>query len=307
MLGHRCFTYSLVVERLSTFQFWLIRSFCDGDTLHIKGVYTRAPLKSIPHAMFVFVKPSQHTPSHQRACTTTSCLMMLTLKWQLMGHFLLLRCWDRYPEIILHDQVKDLKRSKLQASSAAMLGLLSFLSLLLCTLLTTVSPTRPTNININDEVLNNGHIEHTHPSQLQRRQPSCNPLPGQNLIWADCIAAALAMPRSQEGVDYHYPGEHDPGDTGIAIIDRPLTSGGNPASLYNLPRSWSQNGCTVSLRLEPGLDRADVTYSNIKFRATMLVNFCVGGGDFLMPAAVNHPGHGGNETYKGVMIGVSMT
>ncbi len=186
-----------------------------------------------------------------------------------------------------------------------MLGLLLFLPLVLYTRVTTGSPTSFTDIDTDDKNLNNGRIEHANPSQLERRQAYCTPPPTQHLLWADCIAAALSMPHSQEGVHYHYPGENDASNPGIAIIDMPLTSGGNTASLYNLPRSWSHNGCMVSLQLEPGLQRADVTYSSLRYRATMLVNFCVGGGDFLMPAALNHPGQGGNETFRGVMIGIT--
>lgn len=127
---------------------------------------------------------------------------------------------------------------------------------------------------------------------------------GQNLVWADCIAAALRIPQSQEGVHYHYPDENAPGNPGIAIINTPLTTGGDPTSPYHLPRSWSHNGCMVILDLEPGLARADVTYSSIRYRATSLINLCVGGGNVLMPAALNHPGRGGNDTFHGVMIAV---
>ena len=185
-----------------------------------------------------------------------------------------------------------------------MLGLLSFLPLLLYPLLTAPSPTGLPDVNVNDKQFNNGRTEHPHRSQLQRRAPHCDPRLGQNLVWADCIGAALEMPQSREDVHYHYPGEDDPGDPTIPVIDIPLTSGGDPASPYNVPRSWRHNGCMVSVSLEPGLRRADVTFSTIRYQATMLVNLCVGGGNFLMPGPV-HLGLGGNETYKGVRIGVT--
>ena len=186
-----------------------------------------------------------------------------------------------------------------------MLGLSPFLALLLCFSVTPVLSTSLADPDVNSKDFETDHIQHTNPSQLHRRQAQCNPLPHQNLIWADCIEAALAMPRSQEGVHYHYPDENEPGDPSIPIIHFPLTSGGDPASAYNLPRSWSHNGCMVSAKLEPGLTSADVSFSSIRYQATMLVNLCVGGGNFLMPGPAPHPGQGGNETYKGVMIGVT--
>ena len=132
-----------------------------------------------------------------------------------------------------------------------------------------------------------GNDPHANPSRLQRREIICNPEPNQNLNWHDCHTALLQVP----------------GEFGIKT---PL-SGTDPGSPHYLPRQFTHNGCRIVVELAPEVDHSLLSWGTVRYRASVLVNWCVGGLGAWAPAVANAglvPGRAGNETYKGVMIGV---
>lgn len=182
-----------------------------------------------------------------------------------------------------------------------MLGLCIYLLCLISSWLSSASPVDLSSLDVIPE-----DTSHS-PSRLQARRIICASVPGPPIIWADCIHAWKTIPVSVEGVNFHYPpGTGEFPNVGPKIIDTPLTVDGNPMSLYNLPRSYSHGTCSISLDLEPGLSRADVLLTALKYRVSMIMNICVGGGTELQPGNV-HLGLGGNETYQGVRIGITHT
>lgn len=122
---------------------------------------------------------------------------------------------------------------------------------------------------------------------LQRRDVICNPDPNANLNLHDCHLALRRLP----------------GGHGIGI---PL-GGIDPTSPYYLPREFVHNRCRIMVQLVPELHVAMLSWATVRYRATLLVNLCVGGLGAWAPGYSNHglvPGRGGNDTYGGVQIGV---
>ncbi len=175
----------------------------------------------------------------------------------------------------------------------------SITSLILSAGLTTASPfTVPDAI---DDTSLTTQLPH-----LQPRQPTCDPTPNQDIEWADCVSAFVAMPRPILGKNYHFPPGIDHEALDKMIVDtpfRPRVTVDDEHSPYRLPRNWTSGSCRVTLALEPGVEQVPVLFWALKYRVSMIFNLCVGGGTLYAPGPV-HPGMGGHDSYKGVRIDV---
>ena len=129
--------------------------------------------------------------------------------------------------------------------------------------------------------------QQAHLSHLQRREVICNPDPNQNLNLQDCHSALQQIP----------------GSLGIGLV----LGGTDHSSPYYLPREFAHNNCRIIVQLAPELTHVLVSWASVRYRASLLVNLCVGGLGAWAPGHSNVglvPGRGGNDTYSGVMIGV---
>ncbi len=126
-----------------------------------------------------------------------------------------------------------------------------------------------------------------HLPPLQPRAIICNPEGNPNLNLQHCHSALQQIPR------------------GLGI--GPPLGGMNPSSPYYLPRDFIYNDCRIVVQLGPERDHAMLSWASVRYRASLLVNLCVGGLGAWAPGFNNNglvPGRSGNATYGGVQITV---
>lgn len=86
----------------------------------------------------------------------------------------------------------------------------------------------------------------------------------------NCAVAVAQLPRSRRNVDWH----RDP--HGQVMYNRPLTSTGDPTSPNHLPHVARVAECRVRVELRPGVQSANLVWSDVSVFALMLVRRCVG-------------------------------
>lgn len=132
----------------------------------------------------------------------------------------------------------------------------SFLSSLLTTLLLT---------HLATSTFNNPSLPATH-ACLPPTTPN-KPAP------TDCVAATLTLPYSHHGIDYH-PERPGPGPARV-VYDTALSSTGDPASPYHLPRTTQSGSCRITVSIAEGLHFARVLWIDVRDATVALVRSCV--------------------------------
>lgn len=102
----------------------------------------------------------------------------------------------------------------------------------------------------------------------------CNPQNNDHTVAhpipMSCAVAIIQLPEPRNAADWHH------GHNGEVVYDHPLTSTGNPHSLYHLPQESVVTGCRVKVELRPDVQSANVVWSDVKLYALTLVRRCVG-------------------------------
>lgn len=115
-----------------------------------------------------------------------------------------------------------------------------------------------------------------------------------------CVSAMLALPHTQQGVDYH--GVPAGNGRNRIVYDTALTSIGDPNSIYHLPRTSEFQGCRVTVRMADGVQFARVLWQDVQQYANSLINRCVG--DARAVPRRPGPGAGGSTSIGAVLISV---